>query len=69
MTHPRFDYDVVGPGRGGQYPPSLSMAGPISASGEPNPKASAVSNRMRVLTDSTSALDTPWLKVAWVCLR
>src|SRR5207247_1825233 len=57
------------PGSGGHRPPRASMASPISASGERNPKAIRVSSRSLVLTDSTRPLDSPCSKVAWMPAR
>jgi hypothetical protein len=47
------------PGRTGRWPPRLSSASPMRASGERKPKAIRVSSRILVLTDSISALDRP----------
>jgi len=57
------------PGSGGQQPPRLSIARPISASGERNPKAMRVSRRSFVLTDSTRALESSWVSAASVLAR
>ena len=45
------------PGRAGRWPPRLSMASAISASGERNPNATRVMSRILVLTDSMRPLD------------
>src|SRR5215217_4703089 len=57
------------PGSGGHSPPTLSMASPMSASGDLKPKAIRVSKRMRVLTDSTRPLDRPCSKLARIPAR
>src|SRR6266511_1755729 len=57
------------PGNGGHRPPRLSMARAISASGERKPNATLVSRRILVLTDSTSPLDRPSVKAAWIPAR
>jgi hypothetical protein len=57
------------PGSGGHSPPSASMARLISASGEWNPNAIRVSSRSLVLIDSTSPLDRPYSRLAWMPSR
>ena len=57
------------PGRSGHSPPTLSIARPISASGERNPNAIRVSTRSLVLTDSTRALDSPCSRLATIPAR
>jgi hypothetical protein len=83
VNHARWDHSVprfmalllhpwVGqarPGSGGHRPPSASMARLISASGEWKPNAIRVSRRSLVLTDSTSPLDRPWSRLAWMPAR
>jgi hypothetical protein len=56
-------------GSGGHRPPTLSMARAISASGDLKPNATRVSRRILVLTDSTSPLDSPWVRAAWMAAR
>src|SRR6266545_27135 len=57
------------PGRSGHRPPTLSIASPISASGERNPNARRVRTRSLVLTDSTRALDRPCSRLATIPAR
>ena len=57
------------PGSGGQSPPRLSIARPMSASVERNPNAIRVSRRSRVLTDSTRALEAPCSRLATIVSR
>ena len=57
------------PGRLGHSPPRASMASPISAWGDLNPKAIRVSSRSRVLTDSTRALEAPCSRLATIGAR
>src|SRR5664279_3901569 len=57
------------PGRLGRWPPRLSMARAIRASGERKPNAIRVSSRILVLTDSIKALDSPWSRLAWILSR
>jgi hypothetical protein len=53
----------------GRSPPRLSMASAISAGADRNPNAIRVSWRILELTDSTSALDRPCSRAAWILSR